>query len=242
MQLGTCHRCHHVVWVVSGMFLCAPVAWAGGVGVGTIFDYTLSDVPDFDQQFMTTTIVLSSVSSLTFTYDYIEKKSSNPKAGYVFDWVFQTLFGNKICPSKRYFQQREVYDYESVDGYPKPVLSTIAMTGTPDFLTTGYTVMDNDTGLNIEAVNGWYRIPAGHSITVRKRVTTPDITLYNDDISDVSGFSSYTPNLYDKSISWFVDRNLNMSLVHDAGEGNISSMPMRSLTVGEGTKTYLISR
>jgi hypothetical protein len=167
-----------------------------------------SDVPDFDQQFMTTTIDNSPFSILTYGYDYILNQSN----------------------------------YESVNGYPMPVLSTIVITDTPDFSTTSYKVMDNDTGSNVESVNGWYRIPAGHSITVQKWVTTPDITLYSDDISDVNNFPSYTPNLHDKTISWSVARNLSMSMANDPGEGNLESMPIRVITIGEGVMAYQVAR
>ena len=102
--------------------------------------------------------------------------------------------------------------------------------------------MDEDTGLEIDAVNGWYQIPVGHSITIQKWVATPNLTLHNDDISNVDNFPSYSPNFYDKTITWSVARNLGMSIVHDAGEDNISLMPARNLLFGEGIMNYLITR
>ena len=202
------------------------------------------DVPDFDQEFMTATIDFSSVVTLTYGYDYVLNQSSDPSAGYVFDWKYKVLFGEIIiiCPPKRYFHQQEVYVYESVNGYPMPVLSTIEITNTPDFSTTSYKVMDNDTGSNVESVNGWYKIPVGHSITIQKWVTTPDIILYSDDISDVNNFPSYIPNLHDKTISWSVARNLSMSMANNPGEGNLESMPIRVITIGEGVMAYQIAR
>ena len=100
--------------------------------------------------------------------------------------------------------------------------------------------MDNDTGLEINPISGWYKIPTGHSITLQKWVATPNLTLHNDDISDVNNFPSYTANLYDKTMTWSVDRNLNMSIIHGTGEANISFMPVRDLTFGQGTMNYLI--
>lgn len=205
---------------------------------------TWSDVPDFDQQFKVTTINNSPLWILTYGYDYILTQPISPPAGYIFAWAYQDLVASNTitCPPKRFFEQREVYSYESVSGYPTPVLSTVTLAGTPGFSTISYAVMDNDTSLEINPVTGWYQIPVGHSITIQKWVATPNLTFHNDDISDVSNFSSYTPNLYDKTITWSVARNLNMSIVHDAGEDNIPLMPVRNLAVGAGVMNYLITR
>ncbi len=112
----------------------------------------------------------------------------------------------------------------------------------PDFTTTRFAVTNNDTGLPIDLVDGWYQIPAGHSVTIRKWVTTPELALYNDDVSDLGGFSSYTPNWNDSNISWAVNRNLTISIIHDAGNSNISVMPVRSINSGTGILTYQISK
>ena len=202
-----------------------------------------SDVPDFDNQFKVTTVYNSPLYILTYGYDYILKRSISPKVGYVSSWELQDLLtGTQTsCDPVRNFQRRDVYAYESVDGYPKPVLSSVSVAGTPDFATTRFTVMDNDTGSAIVPVGGWYRIPAGHSVTITKFVTTPVLTFYNDDVSDLSGFSSYTPNWYDNSITWGVNRNLTISVTHDVGEANISAMPARNLNTGVGVMNYQIT-
>lgn len=206
-----------------------------------------SDVIDFDQQFKITTINNSPLWILTYGYDYILTQPISPPAGFMFAWVYQDLDDDDdskttTCPQKRYFHQREVYNYESVSGYPTPVLSTVTLSNTPDFSTISYAVMDNDTGLEVNPVNGWYQIPTGHSITIQKWVATPTLTLHNDDISDVSNFPSYIPNLNDRTITWSVARNLNLSIVHDSGEGNIPLMPVRNITFGEGAMNYLTTR
>jgi hypothetical protein len=202
-----------------------------------------SDVPDFDDQFKTTTIYDSPLSILTYEYDYILKKSTLPTVGYLGNWEFRNLVAGttETCDPKRYFQERGVYSYESVSGYPKPVLSSVSVAGTPDFATTHFTVTDNDTDLAITPVGGWYRIPAGHSVTITKFVTTPVLTFYNEDVSDLSGFSSYTPNWHDSSITWGVNRSLTISVSHDVGEANISAMPARNLDSGVGIMSYQIT-
>jgi len=203
---------------------------------------TWNDVPDFDEQFEVTTLESSS-SVLTYRYDYILDESALvPPSAYVLAWALVGTTETRTCPQKRYFQQREVYTWESVAGYPQPVLSSVSIAGTPDFSTTRFAVTNNDTGLLIEPVDGWYQIPAGHSVTIRKWVTTPELTFYNDDVSDLSGFSSYTPNRNDNNISWAVNRNLTISTIHDAGNSNIPFMPVRSINNGTGILTYQISK
>jgi hypothetical protein len=202
-----------------------------------------SDVPDFDDQFKIITIDNSPLYILTYRYDYILKRTFFPKVGYVSTWVLQDLVTGTptTCDPVRNFQQHDVYAYESVSGYPKPVLSSVSVAGTPDFATTHFTVTDNDTDLAITPVGGWYRIPAGHSVTITKFVTTPVLTFYNEDVSDLKGFSSYTPNWHDSSITWGVNRNLMISVSHDVGEANISAMPVRNLNSGVGIMSYQIT-
>jgi len=203
---------------------------------------TWNDVPDFDERFEVITLESSS-TVLTYRYDYIlDETALVPPSAYVLAWALVGTTNTQTCPQKRYFQQREVYAYESVTGYPKPVLSSVSVAGTADFSTSRFTVLNNDTGLPIESVDGWYQIPAGHSVTIRKWVTTPELTFYNDDISDLSGFSSYTANWNDNNISWAVNRNLTISTIHDAGNSNIPNMPVRSMDSDTGILTYQISK
>ncbi len=203
-----------------------------------------SNVPDFDPVFKVTTIDNSPLSILTYGYDYILEKTITPQAGYVSTWMYQDLTAGTTttCPPTRHFQQRETYAYESVAGYPKGVLTTESIADTPDFITTAYTLTDNDTGAAITPVSGWYLIPAGHSVTIEKTVTTPELTFYSDDISNVENFSSYTANRHDKTISWSVARHLGITLAHDAGEASITLMPQRNVAVGSGEITYQINR
>ena len=199
-----------------------------------------SVAPDFDAAFKVTTIDNSPISILTYGYDYLLSLSITPDVGWVKSWIYQDLVGGTVtsCNESRHFQQRETYAYESVPGYPMDVLSTETLTG-PTFVTTGYRLMDNDTVTEITPVNGWYAIPAGHSVTIEKTVTTPALPLHEDDLS---GTADYTPRLKDKTITWSVDRRLGLTVVHDAGEANIDVMPARRFQVGAGSAVYQISR
>jgi hypothetical protein len=146
------------------------------------------------------------------------------------------------CSEQRNFDQREVYSYVSLAGYPRDEVTNQNLSGLPDFSTTGFTVIVNgNTTEPVQPVNGgWYLIPANAQVTITKRVTTPLLTVYEDDF-DVN--ASYTvPSRRDFSISWFVYRHLEISMIHDAGEVNIPDMPQRQTISGVGTANYQINR
>ena len=203
-----------------------------------------ADVADFDQSFWVENIT-NPQYFWTYGYDYIlDPNDLTPDTASVVIWTLKdrNTGDTTECTPKHYFQQREIYTYESVAGYPKGVLTTETIADTPDFITTAYTLTDNDSGADITPVSGWYLIPAGHSVTIEKTVTTPELTFYSDDISNVENFPSYTANRHDKAITWSVARHLGITLVHDAGEANIALMPQRNISVGNGAITYQISR
>jgi len=200
------------------------------------------DTPDFDQDFIPTSSK-TGPNYTSYEFDYVESPTSFTPAAYVTNWIRENNATPPItCPTKRFFQQRQVFANESVIGYPKGTLSEIVVPDTPDFSSSNFTVLNNNTEAFITAVDGWYRIPAGDSITVTKLFTTPALTLHNDDISNVETFDSYTPNLNDKAITWQVNRNLAIAIRHDAGEANIPNMPERSMNTGAGAMNYAISR
>ncbi|NOZ53763.1 MAG: hypothetical protein GXP08_11615 [Gammaproteobacteria bacterium] len=204
------------------------------------------DTPDFDEEYTSASIKIAS-KTLNYEYDYIASPASftPPAAAYVFNWKSEdnsTTPSIITCPSKRYFQQRQTFSHESVTGYPKPTLSETIVPDTPTFSTSSFSVFNNNTAEPITAINGWYKIPTDHSITITKQVTTPALALYNDNVSNLSSFSSYTPNWNDKSITWQVNQNIEISFRHDAGETNIPSMSERNMNAGTDINTYEISR
>ena len=204
-----------------------------------------NNVPDFDQESWVESSIDPQYFYWTRGFDYIlDPNASTLTAASVMIWTRKVRSTGEVedCDPMRHFQQRETYAYESVDGYPKGVLSTKSIADTPDFTTTSYTLTDNNTSSAITPVNGWYSIPANHSVTIEKWVTTPELTLHSDDISNVINFPSYTPNLHDKTIAWSVARHLGITLAHDTGETNIPAMPQRGITAGDGSITYQISR
>jgi len=199
------------------------------------------DVSHIDEQFVPVSNT-AGPNTTSYQFDYVESPSSTTIAAFVTNWRRERNNTTPItCETKRFFQQRQVFANESVFGYPKNTLSEIVVPDTPSFSSSNFTVFNNNAEAFITAVDGWYRIPAGDSITVTKLFTTPALTLHNDDISNVDDFP-YTPNLNDKTITWQVNRNLAIAIRHDAGEANIPNMPERSMNTGDGAMNYAISR
>ena len=210
-----------------------------------------SSVPDFDNDYATGLLDFPDVFQTTYRYDYVLAQGDQPtgaeqlQPAFVSGWEFffhETPEDIQTCPDVRAFEQREEFAYESESGYPRNVLSTFDESA--DFATTNFIVVDNDAGTLVIPISGWYRVPAGHSVTITKFVTTPLLTVYND--TSVAGsddaFTSYTPLNYDRTISWEVGRSLTLTLVHDAGEDNLFAMPTRDIAGGQGEVTYQISR
>jgi hypothetical protein len=182
---------------------------------------------------------------LDYRYDLVPDPAQGAAgAAMVADWTLIDVSGYNApvsCPEVRAFQQRQVYAYESLAGFPVNQGSTF--TESAAFKTTAFEVYDEDAGAAIAPSDGWYRIPAGHAVTVRKIVTTPVLNVYDDtDVADRDAFSSYTPRRYDLRIAWTVQRALVMTVVHDAGEGNIRVQPPRRVEAGQGQKVYRVER
>ena len=102
-------------------------------------------------------------------------------------------------------------------------------------------MVDGDIANPVQPVSGgWYPIPANAQVTITKRVTTPALTVYEDDFT--ADASYITPSRRDLTISWFVNRQLEINMIHDTGEINIPDMPERQTTSGTGTVNYQINR
>jgi len=146
-----------------------------------------------------------------------------------------------ICSENgNYFQQRSVYTYESLSGYPKNNYSSFTESAT--FSSSTFLVEDS-LGNIITPTNGWYQIPAGETVTIKKIVKTPTIAVYDDtDVADPTTFSSYTTRQYDKTITWTVDSAITITRVHDAGATKAFAMTALSSNSGLGTRAYQVTR
>ncbi len=203
------------------------------------------DVPDFDNELATFSVSTPPVV-LGYQYDYVLSLSvgGQTKPALIRSWL-QTDSGGTpgeiTCPDVRNFQQRLEYRYKSETGYPRNISSMfIEQTG---FGSSKFRVADNDAGAEIAPVQGWYRIPPGHSVTIIKRVTLPVLTIYNDtDVLNPGSFSSYVPHEYDKAMVWAISRNIRITAVHDAGPGNVFTGSPRENNAGIGVQQYQLSR
>jgi len=173
--------------------------------------------------------------TITFNEDYKLSELGAPAL------VVNAVANGVSCPDQRHFDQREVYNYVSLAGYPRDEVTNLSLSGLPDFNTTGFTVENVGTAEQIQPVSGgWYLIPAGTQVTITKSVTTPALTVYEDDFS---ADASYTlPSRRDLTISWFVNRQLEITMIHDTGETNILDMPQRQTMSGTGTVNYQLNR
>lgn len=201
-----------------------------------------TDVPDFDNQFLVREEKLPD-DTLTFESDYIVDKNQFSRPAKIRNWKHTNLLDGSVttCPDVSFFQQRTAYLNASVSGYPKNLL-TLGL-DQMSFSTTGFTVFDVDAGAAIAATGGWYTIPAGHHIAIRKLVTTPGLTLHNDlDVADPATFASYTQHFYDKTLTWTVERSALISLAHDAGPENLMSMSAHDVPIGTGKFEYMLRR
>ncbi len=201
-----------------------------------------TDVLDFDNKLIPHVENLPPYL-LTFDSDYIVDLNQFSRPASVKNWklVNANNASPTTCPDVSFFQGRSAYTNLSVSGYPKN-LKTLPVEQM-NFSTTGFAVFDNDAGAAVVAVGGWYTIPAGHRITVKKLVTTPALTLHNDiDVADPATFTSYAPHYYDKTLTWTVERGALMSLAHDAGAANVLSMSARDTTLRAGKFVYTLQR
>ena len=202
------------------------------------------DVPDFDNDFFNYTHQTTPQGTVTLTYDYrVSLDTFQDEPASVMNWRLEKD-GKPVrtcSDERRSFKQRDSYSYVSEPGYPADKRSTASEQQA--IIVAGFTVMNNTTSTEIIPVSGWYRIPAGHAVTITKRVHTPAMTVDNDvDVANSTTPAIYTPLLYDKRISWSVQRALRLTAVHDAGVANIFAMTPKQTSTGAGTVKYSIAR
>lgn len=204
-----------------------------------------SQLADFDGAYGLSTQAIAPGMQLSYEFDYILNIASVFRPAAVRNWRFVDNTVSppavKTCPNINFLQQRQVYAYQSEPGFPRNSASTLQEGAS--FITSGFSVFDMTANASIGPLGGWYRIPAGHAVVVRKEVKLPALTLHNDtDVADPAAFMSYIPRLYDRTLTWSIKRHVKLALVHDGGEGNLLSMSSRMVATGDGAATYRVSR
>lgn len=207
------------------------------------------DVADFDNKYAIRT-EKGFNQTLAYLYDYIQEPNIllGTKPATILSWqLYDDITGELVeqCPDVQNFKQRDIYTYESDTGYPRNVISKSLME-VVNFGTYGFEVFDQEAGV-INPINGWYRIPPDHLITIRKIVVNPNLEYYeNEEVTTaeegVESFESYIPKRYDDALMWEISKKITISVVHDAGEENLNKMSVNAFDVGDGISTYTLQR
>ena len=183
--------------------------------------------------------------TLTYEYDLVLSTTIDglKKPAIVRNWERSYSDGSvDRCNDAIFFNERQVYSYISEEGYPRNELTSEDINAVIDLIE--YQVYNDTLGEEVVATdNGWYHVPEGHTITINKRVTLPEFTVYNDEeVASPETFTSYTLRSYDKTITWDLDNTLSLVLAHDAGEENILSMTANTQDVDPGEGVYQLGR
>ncbi len=145
---------------------------------------------------------------------------------------------HELTANQWYHQTR--YWYESEPGYPKNEVSTFSESAT--FNSSGIKVFD-ELGNERVAISGWYKVLAGERVTVVKYVDTPTLAVYSDSVvADLASFGSYSDKHYDKSITWEIDSNLDISVIHGNSFNMLGGMPQLALAVESEALSRTITR
>ncbi len=99
--------------------------------------------------------------------------------------------------------------YES--GFPRNNLNSTTLNHTiSDSTSTVFSVTNN---AEITNQGGYYIIPAGVTVEIRKNITLPLLPDYNDtEVANIDTFSSYDPKDLDKTITWTLDESIDIKL------------------------------
>ena len=135
------------------------------------------------------------------------------------------------------WQERSVYAYVSVNGYPRNNLSSASHNYT--FGTTGWSVTQNNGG-SINTINGYYVVPPGESVIIKKSVTTPAMAVYNDTDVGSGSFSSYSWKYYDQTLNWSISRPITIKYRHGSSTGPVGVE--KTMVAGTGSKAYSLGR
>ena len=235
-----------VVGEVLDVFSDTPVAPDDSEKVDVNFSELFDDVIAHSE--VLSEDVGVSTSTTSYDYDYRLNIQGVLQPIYVANWqrVIDFIDPNiedKLisCESPPFFKKYTRYSYQSELGFPKDLLLTLH--NQQDIDLVWYTVTNTTVNASISPVNGWYRIPAGHDVSITKNVHTPVLPVYDDDeVANSDAVATYTPQLYDKSISWSVNRAISLTAVHDVGEENILMMPSKKFSAGDGTVIYSMTR
>lgn len=139
------------------------------------------------------------------------------------------------------FKERNVYTYVSKPGFPRTNSGDFEISS--DAFNSQIDVVDID-GNKIAGLDGYYKLRAGERYFIKRYISTPNITSYNDiSVASIGSFGSYFRKQYDRKIEWDIDRELAVNLVHAETPGNLYGLTHSRVVHEEGKKDfYTISR
>ncbi len=74
-------------------------------------------------------------------------------------------------------------------------------------------VYNQSASLSVEMSDGYYEIPPGNIVEVKKTITLPNLPVFDDSsVANLETFSSYSTLELDKSIAWTLDTTINLDL------------------------------
>ena len=199
-------------------------------------------VPHFDDQFKYAEVTDTAPPRIwTYTYDYTTSIPflDTALAAYVQNWLYQQGGSSNSCiESERYFfRQNESYEYSLLGG-PEDIKEDLPAVSA-QYMTTDYEVNINGAAGQPNS-QGWYLVPESATVSITKIVTTPTLE-FNDD--QFTSPASYTdPSFRDKSISWSINKHLQIFVIHNSGEVNIGEMSERENNSDTGISEYLLIR
>ena len=131
---------------------------------------------------------------------------------------------------------------ENKAGYPRNVITESQVNY--EIKSLSLKVFDVSRGVEILPVNGQYFLPSKSTLRILKTVRMPVIEHFNDsELLDEVSFKSYQIKSLDKSTTWVIDTDLDITRAIDPGSiDKLATVTKFTETIGEGLKTFTISR
>lgn len=128
-------------------------------------------------------------------------------------------------------------------GYPRNEANTVDMAAVT-IPTNSLKVFNDSAGKEIVPTGGWYLVPPGAKARIVKTLRTPTLLhRIDNDVANLTTFSSYAERSLDKSTTWNIDTSLRVTRVIDPGDtSKISSQTQVVQNYGNGIQSYTISR
>ncbi len=140
------------------------------------------------------------------------------------------------------WRERTTFSYQYKSGFPRNNINAIVINNSVN--TESLTVTNTSLGQTVLPINGWYSVPAGHSISIKKTARMPVLThFYDNELTNANTFSSYSEKKLDKTTSWMIDTDLVFSHVIDPGSIDaVNNVTATVAAIGNGIYQKTISR